>query len=36
MHLNVVMWSLRFSLKLLAKNKQIRHPENTSVIDKPL
>ena len=33
MHLNVVMWSLRFSLKLLAKNKQIRHPENTSVID---
>ena len=23
------MWSLRFSLKLLAKNQQIRHSENT-------
>ena len=33
MPLNVVMWSLRFCLKLLAKNKQIRHPENISVID---
>ena len=33
MPVNVVMWSLRFSIKLLAKNTQIRHPDNTSVID---